>query len=462
MSFVRPTGLSLIALFATLVFAALAVAQDKTETVPPGLKAGQTLAFYGDSITHHNHYVDYLTLFYATRYPDMPLTFHNAGVGGNTSASAMGRFRQDILVQDPDMVALFFGMNDGRRGRAYDEKILDAYKKNMGRLIERIETEAKAKVILLTPSMYDHHRHKSLADKPVDFSEEYNDRLVRLGDYLKQLGRAKDCPVIDLNAPMVAVTEAMRKKDKEATLSKEGVHPTPEGHFVMAYAILKGFDVAGDVGSVTVDVKSGKAQTQRAQVSNLKTTETGAEFDLLAESLPFPYPRDVRKMLPYVPFTKELNREVVRITGLPEGLYALTIDGKSVGAFSHESFAEGLEMARRTATPQYQQAEEVSKINDRLQALVHIHRDFRWMEKVRGYRQPDGTYRSDRTGVVIIDDAGEVVRVTGEQWLAKFNEMARKNAEALKEMPKLREALYKAAQPKTRRYVLTQAARRQP
>lgn len=100
------TALPLLAAFAS------AAGAPAAEAVPPGVLPGQTLTFCGDSITHQRGYTDYVSLFYLTRYPEAPIRVFNAGVGGNTAAGALPRFRQDIRDPKPAVVALAFGMDE--------------------------------------------------------------------------------------------------------------------------------------------------------------------------------------------------------------------------------------------------------------------------------------------------------------------------------------------------------------
>ena len=59
--------------------------------MPPGAKRcagfylhkGDTVVFYGDSITEQNYYNQWVELYTATRFPWMRVHFYGAGVGGD-------------------------------------------------------------------------------------------------------------------------------------------------------------------------------------------------------------------------------------------------------------------------------------------------------------------------------------------------------------------------------------------
>ena len=78
----------------------------------PQFRPGDKVALIGDSITHGGHYHSYIWLYYMTRFPNMPLTLLNCGIGGDTAQSIEYRLQQDVLAKDPTYITLTFGMND--------------------------------------------------------------------------------------------------------------------------------------------------------------------------------------------------------------------------------------------------------------------------------------------------------------------------------------------------------------
>ena len=52
---------------------------------------GDTVVFFGDSITHGGLYHKYIVDFYRTRFPERKIRFVNSGIGGDTAAGAMKR-----------------------------------------------------------------------------------------------------------------------------------------------------------------------------------------------------------------------------------------------------------------------------------------------------------------------------------------------------------------------------------
>jgi hypothetical protein len=67
-------------------------------------KNGDVICFLGDSITHGGQYHEFLQLFYATRYPELTLSFHNCGISGDNAAGMIERFEEDVMKHKPTHV----------------------------------------------------------------------------------------------------------------------------------------------------------------------------------------------------------------------------------------------------------------------------------------------------------------------------------------------------------------------
>ena len=102
-------------------------AGGKADVVPPGAEAnargfylhdGDTVVFYGDSITEQNYYNQWVELYAATRFPWMRVHFYGAGVGGDRVTGGGGgpidqRLARDVFSEKPTVVTVMLGMNDG-------------------------------------------------------------------------------------------------------------------------------------------------------------------------------------------------------------------------------------------------------------------------------------------------------------------------------------------------------------
>jgi len=440
--------------------ASLPAALPATE-IPPGLHPGDTVVFYGDSITHHNDYVAFLSLFYAIRYPEAGIRFRNAGVGGNRTSSALPRFGQDVADRSPAVVAVLFGMNDGNQ-RDFDPDTLATFEQGLRRILARIDAETQARVLLLGPTYFDRAeklRHRA-ADEPV--AEDYNGVLVRFGAAVEAIARDRGCPFVDLNAPLAEATRRLRALDPAATLSRDGVHPTVAGHFVIAAAILQGLGVDDTVSDLHVDAAGGVRATRRCAVDGFARGAGGIAFELREEALPVPPTPEVAAIRATLGFDAALNRQRLRVSGLPAGEHVLSIDGEPVGVHSAAEFAAGIDLATNPLTPQHRQAAAVLPLWQEWRSLVKEERDFRCLEKTRGYRRPDGTYPSDRRGTFVIDERNEVRPVTPDEWQRRFDELAAAAPDVARRLPEVEDEIRLAVRPRPRRYRITPVDPHQP
>ena len=123
-------------------------------------KNGDTVVFYGDSITEQNFYNQYVELYTATRFPSMRVRFFGAGVGGDRVTGGGGgpidqRLERDVFSEKPTVVTVMLGMNDGGY-RATTDEIESTYMNGYEHLLESIRDHAPgARLTLLGPSPYD-------------------------------------------------------------------------------------------------------------------------------------------------------------------------------------------------------------------------------------------------------------------------------------------------------------------
>ena len=101
------------------------------------LHEGDRVVLYGDSITAQRLYTRFAEDFILTRYPQMHVTFWNAGVPGDTvyggyTGDMPTRVKRDVLPHRPSVITIMLGMNDGYY-MAFNQKYLDIYPRGPGR-----------------------------------------------------------------------------------------------------------------------------------------------------------------------------------------------------------------------------------------------------------------------------------------------------------------------------------------
>ena len=374
------------------LFGALTSVSVRAEV--PQFKDGDRVCFIGDSITHQAQYHTQILLFYTTRFPQMRLTTWNRGFSGDSAAGAAKRYAWDIAPHKPTVATIMLGMNDVNRGMYGDGQSgpnVEAKRQaaianntvNMDRLAQLLSRDG-ARVIFITPSLFD-----QTGQQNTDKLTGVNDALKACAAADRKLAARYGAGVVDFNGPMEAINRAGQAKDPGFTVvGADRVHPGPVGHLVMAYLFLKEQRLSPTVAALEIDAAQGTVVTQdNCRVSLLRASEGGVSFTCLAQALPFPVDAANEKALELVPFTNDLNKETCKVSGLAEGNYELSIDGRPILKTTAAALKQGVNLATVKETPQYKQAREV-------QALL-TERAFIEGRQLRTFAQVDYLFFSD-------------------------------------------------------------------
>lgn len=336
-------------------------------------KDGDTVCFLGDSITARGRTQTMIADYYFTRFPDRRIRFLSAGRPGDTAGGSLARLKEDVIDQKPTAVVVMFGMNDvsrssyvpnpDERKKAVQRRALEGYRANMEKLVARIRAEAgQTQILLCTPSPFD---QTVVLDKENN-QPGCNDGLARCAAVVRELAARDNATLVDYHGPMTALNLQQQKKDPRWTIvGGDRVHPDAPGHLMMAWLFLKTQNAPALVSKVTVDAASGRVvESVNAQVTALEGRAGGVSFTVLEKALPFPVDPAAQAALDVLPVEHDLNREVLAVTGLADGVYEIQIDGATIACCTAAELARGINLAQHTATPQYKQAQTVARHND--------------------------------------------------------------------------------------------------
>jgi lysophospholipase L1-like esterase len=343
------------------------------------LHDGDTVVFFGDSITNQRLYTVFTETYVLTRFPQMRVNFVHSGWSGDRVTGGFGgridlRLDRDVFAYRPTVITVMLGMNDGEY-QPYDDSIFNIFATGYRHILDRIKAAAPlARVTLLEPSPYDD------VTRPADFAGGYNSVLLSYGSFVRELARSKGLREADLNEPVTALLKTASADAPKASerLIPDRVHPSPGVHLLMAEALLRSWGAPSVVSRVEIDASTGTvrkaentaicsiARRGGARDSNAKTS--GAlEWSQTDRALPMPFERDdetIQMALRYSDFMDALNREMLEVAGLPGGRYGLQIDGEAVGEFDAQTLAEGINLADMK-TPMSSQALTVQDLTYR-------------------------------------------------------------------------------------------------
>ncbi|SBT40415.1 SGNH/GDSL hydrolase family protein [Micromonospora auratinigra] len=201
-----------------------------TVTVPQG---GRVL-FIGDSITDAGRdrtdggdlgtgYAMMAAAWFTARHPVHRVDFVNRGVSGDRVRDLRARWQADCLALAPDVVSILIGVNDMWRRYTTDDPTSAAdFARDYRALLESTR-RLGARTVLVEPFLV------PLDDAQRRWREDLDPKV----DVVRRLAA-------EFDATLVAVDELFRAADvDERTWTRDGVHPTPFGHALIAQAWLR-------------------------------------------------------------------------------------------------------------------------------------------------------------------------------------------------------------------------------
>ena len=328
--------------------------------LPVGLAFGESavvpaarVAIVGDSITEQKLYSKFLEsyLLACSGVPDVKVM--QFGWGGERADGFANRAENDLATFRPTVVTLCYGMNDGGY-QPWKEEIGTVYEKNMRNVLAKLDQLGVKSVVVGSPGAVDTNFFRpgqKMGEQPSHVA--YNDTLAHLRDIDRSLATEKGQRFADVHAAMV---DAMAKANgalgpKYDVCGGDGFHPGPNGQLLMAYAFLKGLGVDGSIGEITVDLAANAAKgTPGQKVAGVMKDGAVAAVEVSSTRWPFCFEGDAnssggtRSILPFVPFNDDLNRYLLRVSGLKTPAAKVTW-GAETKTFTKDQLAAGVNLA---------------------------------------------------------------------------------------------------------------------
>lgn len=342
----------------------LTTAADRGHAAEFLLKGGETIVFFGDSITQSGGYVNDFETYLLSRFPGKTFRVINHGISSETISGtseedhdprrpwALPRFTRDVANWKPDVVVACFGMNDGNY-YPFEPTRFKAYQKGIRTLIARVEKETGAKLVLMTPPPFDPYRRRTGDPNAKTYGYkfaaiDYDETLRRYSEWLVSL-RKEGRIVVDLHSKMNAHLKARRKNRVSFYLSPDAVHPNATGHFLMALHLLRELGAPAVAEDPAVD--AAQLKSADPNVSELKRISGGVAFQWKSR---VPMPVDAgweRASLELEKVGERLNRYRLSVTGLKSGTYSLSANGKPFAEATAKELAAGVDLTRFSKLP---------------------------------------------------------------------------------------------------------------
>jgi len=339
------------------------------------LKDNDVWVMAGDSITAQRLHTNYIEAFYRTRHPEWHLHFRNSGIGGNRTGNILARFDYDVAAWKPTIVSIELGMNDVNGSQ-------DDYIKGMKQLIAKIRA-IPAQPVLISSSPVDdgsllndwksprceklHPFTEALqalaAEEHVVFVDQYH-ALIGLWAQNRRKGEElarkngtwppKPAPATPVPAstpaPAAGPTPVPVPKPTPIAPSLipfggDAVHPGPVGQYSMAAVILEGLKADGAVSTATLKAEGKVADQQHCKITDVTMKNGKLSFTRLDDRSPWPIQTGAKRTLELRPETLKLSQYLLRVTGLADGQYRVTINGQPAATVSAADLAAGWNIA---------------------------------------------------------------------------------------------------------------------
>jgi len=350
---------------------------EKTQAQRFALKDGDTVVFYGDSITAQRLYTKYVEEFLLTRYPTLHVHFVNAGVPGDSvnggyAGTMAERVQRDVAPFHPAMITVMLGMNDGGWGYGTPETEAN-FQTGYRAVVDELHKAAPdAAITLICPTPYDEITHGTEFPGYSRMINKFAEDVSAIGAQLQASGE-KYILVADLNHPLTEALEHAKQQFPELAplVVPDRIHPSETGHWIMAAALMSAWHLNPIVSSVALNSASATVSDKnRTTVTNLEASAGGLKWTQLDDALPLPldFNNAMVPMLLKISGVAQLDQAILRIDSLQPGKYEILIDDKVIATVSRDELQHGVNLAL-FKTPMNDQARGLDWNEDRRAAL---------------------------------------------------------------------------------------------
>jgi len=158
------------------------------------------------------------------------VTVINSGIGGDTSGGLLGRFYQDVVQHQPEMVVILGGTND----LWWDLDINLILANIFAMACQARHRDIVPIVGLPLPLCMENLRHQNMM-APIAGWDKCLNKLSELVDALAVAAKESDIACLDLYHPFLDINENVQGK----YFLEDGLHPNKLGHLLMAEKMVE-------------------------------------------------------------------------------------------------------------------------------------------------------------------------------------------------------------------------------
>ena len=320
---------------------------------------------WGDSITEETFYPRYVEMYLLACAGRQDIRVFTTGHSGEALDALVSR-QIDLKAFNPTLVTFNYGMNDTQYS-PYTSAKGTSFDQTMQAGLAALSANNVTQRVVAGPP-------------PVDNTfDENNQAGFWQGTNTGGLTAAQGQNVNLSNFSSFGHTEAVNSNSADADIydrmmdtyvaaeqvlgtnyafSVDGVHPAANGHLMITYEILKALTCSGNIASINVNMGANGAATASSGQTIVSYSNGAVVLD--SAQYPFCYNYDptqyqgasgLASILPYLPFSQDLNRFVLTVTNL--GASSANVSwGSQTMTFTSAQLAAGVNLAAQfTQTP---------------------------------------------------------------------------------------------------------------
>jgi lysophospholipase L1-like esterase len=307
------------------------------------LKPNDYIAIIGDSITEQKLYSLYMEEYLLMCQPASGLRTTQFGWGGETAPGFAKRMENDMLRFKPTVATTCFGMNDGGYSPMDPDKA-ERYRQGQTSVVEQLKKAGTRLIVVGSPGCVDSDTWRSNVPGSALM---YNKTLAEERDIARDVAQSQGVVFADVFTPMIDAMAKAKYGKGYHVAGGDGVHPAQNGHLIMAYAFLKALGCDGNLGEISVDLTSGRAEASGGH--KVLSYNKGA-IEIESSRYPFCFEGDpanpgaTRGVIEFFPFNADLNRLTLKVAGVPAAGAKVTW-GSASKQFTAEQLGQGVNLA---------------------------------------------------------------------------------------------------------------------
>lgn len=312
----------------------------------PLLRDGDRVVLVGDTLIERAQSYGYLETALTSRHPGQDIRFRNVGWSADTTtglsrtyfdAPAEGKRRllEDIRSNKPTVLIFGYGMSESFAGQGG----LPIFRQNYNQLLD--ETTAGVRRVILLSPIQQEQPSAALPDP-----QPRNQQLTHYSAAIGEIAGSREATYLDLFT-------AFSPPNKPVDLTDNGIHLTQAGYWFWALEVQRLLGMQPASVEVQLTHRGDVVQATGAAVTDNRQSGDALQFTLQNQHLPTPIPQELPDQLLQHPSVSAI---VLRVTGLPEGKYALRSGDRQLHVAGKQAWEKGV---RLNTTPLHQQADEL-------------------------------------------------------------------------------------------------------